>query len=113
MFKDKTFKCRVCDSCGKIIEIPEMEDFPAEEFYEVKNFKTGRTDEVCDDCWSDRAFVCCICGGPFYNTDKFVNNGFYYCPECAEKKVTDLGKEYFSFVNKFQDWKKERDGVKE
>ena len=31
MFKDKTFKCRVCDSCGKIVGIPGMEYFPDEE----------------------------------------------------------------------------------
>lgn len=28
MFKDKTFKCHVCDSCGKIVGISVLEDFP-------------------------------------------------------------------------------------
>lgn len=34
MFKDKTFKCRVCDSCGKIVGIPGLEDFPEKIVFE-------------------------------------------------------------------------------
>ena len=60
MFKDKTFKCRVCDSCSKIVGIPALEDFPDEELYEVKNLKTESVDEICDDCLTDRAFTCCV-----------------------------------------------------
>ena len=57
MFKDKTFKCRVCDSCGKIVEIPGMEYFPDEELYEVKNLETGSVDEICGDCMDNRTFT--------------------------------------------------------
>ena len=108
MFKDKTFKCRVCDSCGKIVEIPGMEYFPDEELYEVKNLETGRVDEICNDCLYDRAFTCCICGDSFYNTNKIAYNGFYYCPDCAEKRAENLKREYFNFIEKVKNWKKER-----
>ena len=107
MFKDKTFKCRVCDSCGKIVEIPGLECFPDEELYEVKNLE-GHTDEVCEDCIDNRTFTCRICGNSFYNTDKLVYNGFYYCPGCAEEKAKYLEKEYFNFIEKIKGWKKER-----
>ena len=111
MFKDKTFKCRVCDSCGKIVGIPGLEDFHDEELYEVKNLETGRTDEICEDCLDNRVFACCLCGDSFYNTDIFVYDGFYYCPECAKKRAEDLSKEYFDFIEKVKDWKKERNEV--
>ena len=108
MFKDKTFKCRVCDSCGKIVEIPVLEDFPDERLCEVINLETGRTDEICNDCLYDRAFTCCICGDSFYKTDRLVYDGFYYCPECAEKRAENLKRECFNFIEKVKDWKKER-----
>ena len=108
MFKDKTFKCRVCDSCGKIVEIPGVENLCSKKLYKIKNFETGCVDEVCGDCLVDRAFTCCICGDFFYNTDKFVYDVFYYCPECAKKRAKDLSKEYFDFIEKVKDWKKER-----
>ena len=108
MFKEKIFECLICDSCGKIVEIPELEDFPDEEFYEIKNLETGRTDEICDDCLNNRAFTCCICGDSFYNTNKFVYNGFYYCLNCAEKRAENLKREYFDFIGKVKDWKGER-----
>ena len=107
MFKDKTFKCRVCDSCGKIVGIPGMEYFPDEELYEVKNLE-GRIDEICEDCQNNRVFVCCVCGDSFYNTNKIAYNGFYYCPDCAEERTEILKKEYFNFIEKVKDWKKER-----
>ena len=107
MFKDKTFKCRVCDSCGKIVGIPVLEDFPDEELYEVKNLE-GHTDEVCEDCQNNRVFVCCLCGDSFYNINKIAYNGFYYCPDCAEKRAENLKREYFNFIEKVKDWKKER-----
>ena len=110
MFKDKTFKCRVCDSCGKIVEIPVLEDFPDEELYEVKNLE-GHTDEVCEDCMDNRAFTCCICGNSFYNINKIAYNGFYYCPKCAEERAENLKREYFNFIEKVKDWKKERSEV--
>lgn len=108
MFKNKTFKCRVCDSCGKIVGIPELEDFPDEELYGVKNLEIGSVDEICDDCLNDRAFTCCICGDSFYNTNKFVFDRFYYCPKCAEERAENLKREYFDFIGKVKDWKEER-----
>ena len=108
MFKDKTFKCRVCDSCGKIVGIPVLEDFPDEELYEVKNLETGSVNEICGDCMDNRTFTCRICGGSFYNTDKLVYNGFHYCPSCAEEKAKYLEKEYFNFIEKIKNWKEER-----
>lgn len=108
MFKDKTFKCRVCDSCGKIVEIPVLEDFPDEELYGVKNLETGRVDEICNDCRNNRVFTCCICGNSFYNTNKIAYNGFYYCSDCAEKRAENLKREYFDFIGKVKDWKEER-----
>ena len=107
MFKDKTFKCRVCNSCGKIVGIPGLEDFPDEELYEVKNLE-GHTDEICEDCMDNRAFTCCICGNSFYNINKIAYNGFYYCPDCAEKRVENLKREYFNLIEKIKDWKEER-----
>ena len=111
MFKDKTFKCRVCDSCGKIVEIPELEVFPNEELYEVENLETGRTDEICEDCQKNRTFACCVCGNSLYNTNKIAYNGFYYCPYCAEKRAENLKREYFNFIERVKDWKKERNEV--
>lgn len=111
MFKDKTFKCRVCDSCRKIVGIPGLENFPDEELYEIKNLETGRTDEICEDCKDNRAFTCCGCGNSFYNTNIFVYNGFYYCSDCAEKRAENLKREYFNFIEKIKDWKKERNEV--
>ena len=108
MFKDKTFKCRVCDSCGKIVGIPVLEDFPDEELYEVKNLEIGSVNEICEDCQNNRVFVCCLCGDSFYNTNKIAYNGFYYCPDCAEKRAENLKREYFNFIEKVKDWKKER-----
>ena len=108
MFKDKIFRCRVCDSCGKIVEIPGMEYFPDEELYGVKNLETGSVDEICEDCQNNRVFVCCVCGDSFYNTNKIAYNGFYYCPDCAEKRAENLKIEYFNFIEKVKDWKKER-----
>ena len=105
MFKDKTFKCLVCDSCGKIVGIPGLEDFPDEELYKVKNFKTGSVDEICEDCQNNRVFVCCVCGDSFYNTNKIAYNGFYYCPDCAEKRAN------FNFIEKIKNWKKERNEI--
>ena len=107
MFKDKTFKCRVCDSCGKIVGIPELEYFPYEELYEIKNLE-GHIDEICDDCLNEGTFTCFMCGNSFYNTNKFVYNGFRYCPDCAEKRAENLKREYFDFIGKVKDWKEER-----
>ena len=111
MFKDKIFKCRVCDSCGKIVEIPGLECFPDEDLYEIKNLETGRTDEICDDCLNNRAFTCSVCGDSFYNANKIAYNGFYYCPDCAEKRAENLKREYFNFIEKGKEWKKERNKV--
>lgn len=105
MFKDKTFKCRVCDSCGRIVEIPGLEDFPAEELYEVKNLKTGSVDEICNDCLHGMTSICDKCGNFFYDTDMFQCNGLNYCPHCAEEKVEILKKDYFDFIKKFKSWK--------
>ena len=103
MFKDKTFKCRVCDSCDKIVGIQGLEDFPDEELYKVKNLETGSVDEICGDCMDNRTFTCCGCGDSFYNTNKFVYNRFYYCPKCAEERAN------FNFIEKIKNWKKEWD----
>lgn len=111
MFKDKTFKCRVCDSCGKIVEIPGLEDFPAEELYEVKNLKTGSVDEICGDCMDEKAFTCNMCCDSFYNIDKFTFD-VSYCPECAEKEIENLQKEYFDFIGRIKTWKEKRNEVK-
>ena len=108
MFKDKTFKCRVCDSCGKIVGIPVLEDFPDEELYEVKNLETGSVDEICGDCMDNRTFTCCGCGDSFYNINKIAYNGFYYCPDCAEKRVENLKREYFNLIAKVTDCKIDR-----
>lgn len=111
MFKDKTFKCRVCDLCGKIVGIPELEDFPDEELYEVENLKTGSVDKICVDCLNNRAFSCCVCGDSFYNTNKIAYDGFYYCSGCAEKRAENLQREYFNLIEKVKNWKKERNEV--
>ena len=81
--------------------VKSLEDFPNEELYEVKNLE-GRIDEICDDCWEDRAFTCCGCGDSFYNINKIVYNRFYYCPKCAEERAN------FDFIEKIKNWKKEQ-----
>lgn len=111
MIETKTFKCRICDSCGKIVEIPEIEDFPAEELYGVKNLKTERMDEICEDCMEEKTFTCNICYGSFYNIDKLTFD-VEYCPECAEKEAEKLKKEYFDFIGGIKAWKKKRNEVK-
>lgn len=113
MLKIETIKCRVCDLCGRIVEIPEVENFPTKELHEVENYRTGDIDEICDNCLQEKAFTCDECGNLFYGVNKFQDKGFKYCPACAKKKAVILENEYFNFIKRFKSWKAEQGEVEE